>query len=136
MPRDYRRFYAMCKALGKTKEDAVCEFTDGRTESCRDLSDEEFDNVFEQLATLQKSIQKIPDDWEPKAGDTQRKKLIALAKNMYFRKPIRFILSALDDFCIRQKGKKMNDLSVAELGQVLHIYETKVYAGHLESLKR
>lgn len=126
----------MCKALDKTKEDAVCEFTDGKTESCRDLSDEEFNDLFNQLATLQTAVQKIPDDWEPKAGDAQRKKLIGIARNMHFGKPLSFILSTLDDFCIRQKGKKMNDLSVAELGHVLNIYETKVYAGHLKSMKR
>lgn len=134
--RDYKRFYAMCKALDKTKEDAVCEFTDGRTESCRDLSDEEFDDLFTKLAKLQFAVNKIPDDWEPKAGDTQRKKLIALAKNMYIGKPTKVILNILDEFCIRQKGKKMNDLSVAELGQVVTIYETKVYAGHLKGVNR
>lgn len=136
MPRDYRQFYAMCKALDKTKEDAVCEFTDGRTESCRDLSDEEFNELFAQLAALQAAVKKIPTNWEPKAGDKQRKKLIALAKNMYPYKTFSQIKPILDEFCIRQKGKKLMDLSVEELGHVLNIYETKVYAGHLKGVKR
>lgn len=126
----------MCKALDITKEEAVHEFTDGRTKSCRELSDWEFNELFAKLVSLQSSVRKIPDDWEPKPGDSQRKKLIALAKSMHIGKPTSLILDVLDDFCIRQKGKKMNDLSEAELGEVLTIYETKVYTSHLKGVQR
>lgn len=134
--RDYRRFYAMCKALDKTKEEAVCEFTDGRTESCRELSDEEFDQLFAKLVTLQTAVQKIPDDWEPKPGDAMRKKMFSIAREMYFHKSTAELKVIIDDFCIKQKKKPLNRLDLIELGQVLTIFETKVKPDHLKALKR
>lgn len=136
MHRDYRRFYAMCKVLGKTKEEAVCEFTDGRTESCSELSDEEFDQLFEKLVRLQTAVQKIPDDWEPAPGDATRKKMFSIAREMYFHKSTAELKKIIDDFCIKQKKKPLNRLDVIELGQVLTIFETKVKPDHLKALKR
>lgn len=134
--RDYRRFYAMCKALDKTKEEAVCEFTDGRTESCRELSDEEFDQLFAKLVTLQTAVQKIPDDWEPAPGDAMRKKMFSIARELYFHKSTAELKTIIDDFCIKQKKKPLNRLDLIELGQVLTIFETKVKPDHLKALKR
>lgn len=134
--RDYPRFYAMCKALDKTKEETVCEFTEGRTTSCREMSDQEFDQLFEMMVSMQSSVKKIPDDWEPRPGDAMRKKMFSIAREMYFNKSTAELKTIIDDFCIKQKKKPLNKLDVVELGQVLTIFETKVKTYHLEGVKR
>lgn len=136
MSRDYRRFYAMCKALGKTKEEAVFEFTEGRTKSCREMSNQEFDQLFEMMVSMQSSVQKIPDNWEPAPGDAMRKKMFSIAREVYFHKSTAELKTIIDDFCIKQKKKPLNRLDVIELGQVLTIFETKVKPDHLKALKR
>ncbi|AIM38077.1 hypothetical protein KO02_16330 [Sphingobacterium sp. ML3W] len=131
MPRDYRRFYAMCKALGKTKEEAVFEFTNGRTTSSGALSDKEFNELFNMLA----NHQQVPSMWGPAPGDTQRKKMIGLARSMNWGETTDQVLIKLDDFCLKQKKKRMNALSVYELGLILTILE-KIYSQYLGGIKR
>jgi hypothetical protein len=131
MIRDYRRFYAMCKALGKTKEESVYEFTNGRTTSCSALSDKEFNELFNMLS----SHQQVPRKWEPAPGDAQRKKMISLARSMNWGDTTDQVLIKLDDFCLRQKKKRMNALSTYELGLVLTVLE-KIYTEYLTEIKR
>jgi hypothetical protein len=131
MIRDYRRFYAMCKALGKTKEEAVYEYSNGLTTSCSSLSDKEFNELFNMLAKHQQA----PDKWEPAPGDAQRKKMIGLARTMNWGETTDQVLIKLDDFCLKQKKKRMNALSVYELGLVLTILE-KIYSQFLGGIKR
>ncbi|MEN5434112.1 hypothetical protein ABE545_10755 [Sphingobacterium faecium] len=131
MARNYKRFYAMCQALGKTKEEAVFEYTNGHTTSCRALSDRDFNDLLNILAKLQR----VPDYWEPAPGDAQRKKMIGLARNMNWADTPDQILVKLDEFCMKQKKKRMNALSVYELGLILTILE-KIYSQYLGGIKR
>lgn len=131
MARNYKRFYAMCQALGKTKDESVYEYTNGRTSSCRDLSDREFNDLFNMLA----NHQRIPDNWDPPPGDAQRKKLIGLARSMNWADTPDQILVKLDEFCMKQKKKRMNALSTYELGLIITVME-KIYSEFLAGIKR
>lgn len=131
MIRNYKRFYAMCKALGKTKEEAVYEFSNGSTTSCSALSDREFNDLFNMLA----NHQRVPEYWEPAPGDAQRKKLIGLARNMNWADTPDQILVKLDEFCMKQKKKRMNALSTYELGLIITVME-KIYSEYLGAIKR
>lgn len=131
MSRDYRRFYAMCKAFDKTKEEIVYDFTDGETTKCSDLTDEQFQVLFDQMIALQAGT------FVPAPGDLQRKKMIGLARTMHWGRTTSEIIEALDNWCLKQKFKKrLNDLTVSELGTLLTIFESKVYAGFLKGLKK
>lgn len=121
----------MCKALGKTKEEAVYEFSNGRTTSCSALSDREFNDLFNMLA----NHQRVPDNWEPAPGDSQRKKLIGLAKSMNWADTPDQILVKLDEFCMKQKKNRMNALSTYELGLIITVME-KIYSEYLTEIKR
>ena len=131
--RNYRTFFAICKALGKTKEEAVLEFTDGRTDSLSSLDDGEF----KELMVCLRRLQPVPDDWEPKPGDNIRKKMIGLAQTMRWGKSLNRLLDRLDEWCLNHtKYKKaLNELTIDELTKVCTILETKVYPDYLKGLK-
>ena len=122
----------MCKALGKTKEEAVFEYTNGHITSCRALSDRDFNELFNMLAKLQRVR---PSYWEPPPGDAQRKKLIGLARNMNWADSTDQILVKLDEFCMKQKKKRMNALTTYELGLIITVME-KIYSEFLAGIKR
>jgi len=131
--RNYRTFFAICKALGKTKEEAVLEFTDGRTDSLSSLDDGEF----KELMVCLRRLQPVPDGWEPKPGDGIRKKMIGLAQTMRWGKSLDELLGRLDGWCRTQTKykKSFNELTIDELVKVCTIFEAKVYASFLKGLK-
>ena len=132
MDRNYKQVYAILKDIGLSKEEAVLDFTDGRSDSLSSLDDGDFQEFMARL----RYFQPIPSGWQPKAGDAQRKKMIGIARSMHWGKNTAEIVSRLDDWCLKQKfKKKLNDHTVAELGTLVTIFENKVYTGYLKNIK-
>lgn len=102
----------------------------GRTESTKELTEPEVNHIIANLKALNPALQKF----EPKAGDKQRKKMIAIARMMNWG-DTKAILKRLDSWCKKQKFKKgLMQHNEAELGLLLTIFETKVYADYLKYL--
>ncbi len=72
MNRNYPEFHAICKAVGVNYKEAVLEFTDGRTESLRALTDGEYKELYLRARKWQpakrpedvKEAPKFPDVWK------------------------------------------------------------------------
>ena len=131
--RNYSDFFAICKRHGWDYKEKVVEFTNGATESLSSLSDGEY----RELLLLAKRFSPIPEDWEPPEGDEQRKKTIAIARDM--RWDVRgkeAMMQRIDNWCLTQtKYKKpLNKLSIDELNKVLHIFEHEVKPSFLKGL--
>lgn len=132
MNRNYRQVYAILKDIGLSKEEAVRDFTEGKSDSLSSLSDGEFKEFMIRL----RRFQPVPTGWKPSPGDAQRKKMIGLARSMHWGRDTIEIIARLDDWCLKQKfKKKLNDHTVAELGTLVTIFENKVYTGYLKALK-
>lgn len=132
MNRNYRQVYAILKDIGLSKEEAVLDFTEGKSDSLSSLSDGEFKEFMIRL----RRFQPVPKGWQPRAGDAQRKKMIGLARSMHWGRDTIEIIARLDDWCLKQKfKKKLNDHTVTELGTLVTIFENKVYTGYLKALK-
>ena len=132
MVRDYKKLFAILKAIGLTKEEAVMDFTEGKSDSLKSLNDGEFKEFMIRLRRLQPA----PKKWQPSPGDGQRKKMIGLAKSMHWGRDTLEVIARLDEWCLKQKyHKRLNDLSVMELGTLLTIFEHKVYTGYLKGIK-
>lgn len=132
--RNYKELFAICKRLGLDYKEEVYNFTNGRTDSLRKLTDGEYLHL---CISLNKAA---PGDWEPKPGDRVRKKMIAIAKQMQWHDPRlkkEGLFAALDDWCLNQKYKKrLNDLNVEELGVLATIFEKNVLADYLKALNK
>lgn len=131
--RNYAQLFAICKAQGFDYKDKVAEFTNGRTDSLKALTDAEYREMMLQLNKHNAHLRQTKT-FEIKPGDKQRKKMIALAKNM----GIADAVWAVNNWCI-QYGKYAKPLmqhTPNELNQVLHIYETKYYASYLANLNK
>lgn len=142
--RDYKKFYALCKAQGIDKGELVLGMTRGYTKSLRAISDQEFDELMSQLEIASaKPRNDVPiRGWFPKPGDKQRKKMISLARQMGWggspsSADVKLIVSKLDTWCLKQKyGKALMQHTVAELNLLLTIFEEKVFADYLKGLNK
>ncbi|MBD3748529.1 MAG: hypothetical protein IE931_03440 [Sphingobacteriales bacterium] len=128
MSRNYAPIFAACKSIGLEYQEAVYEFTKGRTQSLRALSDGEVKHLQLELNARQQS------NWKPKPGDKQRKKMIGLARSMQYAHPV----EAVNEWCINygRYNKPLMDHDEDELNKVLYIYEHEVYASYLRNLNR
>lgn len=129
----YEQVFAFCKKHGLDYKDVVSQFTNGRTDSLRALSDAEYLHL---CIGLNRSS---PGKWEPKPGDKVRKKMIAIARQMHWGTAGSnfHLLAKLDAWCLKQKyGKRLNDLSVEELGVMATVFEKNVYGDYLKGLNR
>ncbi len=132
--RDYKQFFAICKAHGFDYKDKVAEFTDGRTDSLRGLSDEEWVALERRMLSLNAPFRKRT--FKPRPGDAQRKKMLSIARQMGWVRDGRTDVSRVNDWCLSQKYKKgLNELTMVELNTLLYIFETKVLASYYEGFK-
>lgn len=136
MPRNYKQFFAICKAHGFDYKDKVAEFTEGRTESLTDLSDGEYKEMMLRLVRLNEPHRK---QFTPPSGDAQRKKIIAVARDM--RWDVRgkeVMMQRIDDFMLNRTKyrKKLNELTVDELNKVCYIFENEVKSSFLKGLNK
>lgn len=123
----YKELFAICKRLGLDYKEEVHNFTNGRTDSLRALTDGEYLHL---CISLNKAA---PGNWKPKPGDKIRKKMIALAKQMQWNDPI----VTLNAWCLKQKYKKrLNDLNAEELGVLVTILEKNVFGSYLKGLNK
>jgi hypothetical protein len=127
MKRDYKQFFAIIKQHGLEKEEVVLEFTKGETDSLSALKDAEFNELMRRLARYNK---KPP-------GDQQRKKIIAIARQMHSGKSTKEIIKIIDGWCLKQKyAKPLMGLDLQQLGVMVTIYESKVLADYLSGLNK
>ena len=126
--RNYKVFFAICKAVGLDKEEVVYEFTGGRTSSLKDIDDGEFKELMIRLRRMQPA--KAPQSVRP--GDAQRKKMIAIAGKMNWGTNTLEIVGRLNGWLRGTYGKELNELDVAELGKVLWVMENKIYKDYLK----
>jgi hypothetical protein len=127
MKRDYKQFFAIIKKHDLQKEEVVLEFTQGRTNSLSALTDNEYNELMRRAARFNP----IPP------GDQQRKKMIALAKQMYPGRSTKQLIEILDGWCLKQKyAKPLMGLDLQQLGVMVTIYETKVLTDFLSNLNK
>lgn len=132
--RNYKRIFAILNAIGMTKEEAVLEFTDGRTDSMSALSDAEFNLLLSQLTILQD----VPKDWKPKPGDAMRKKMMGIARDMRWGVTSQPVIAKINDFLLtRTKFKKpLDQLTPDELQEACTILENYVKTSFYKGLNR
>ncbi|SMG35764.1 hypothetical protein [Sphingobacterium psychroaquaticum] len=130
MARNYAQFFAICKAVGRDKEDVVLEFTGGRTDSLSKLDDGEWKELMLQVRKWQPT--KRPSDIPE--GDSQRKKLIALAGKMHWGANTLEIIGRLNVWCQNQYQQELNQLDVAKLNKAVWVMENKIYKEYLKKI--
>ncbi|KAA6347848.1 hypothetical protein EZS27_004713 [termite gut metagenome] len=111
--RSYALFYALLKNLkGYDKEDAVYDFTDGRTTHLSDLSQTEYQGACRYL----QGIADMNAD-RRRAGS----KVLNLLTGMGFRTTCKEEWIEIDRFLLDKRiaGKRYRDLSVSELKALL-----------------
>ncbi|MGY3054363.1 hypothetical protein ACVWYG_002570 [Pedobacter sp. UYEF25] len=134
--RNYAQLFAICKKHGLDYKDKVFEFTDGRTDSLKALTDGEYRELMIRMQLLNPSHPPNPQRgnglaFTPKPGDKQRKSFIGIASQMRWGKDTKELIAAIDVWCLAQKYKKpLNSLDVKELNTLLYIFETKVLADY------
>lgn len=132
------RFNTLLGSIGRAKEkkDIIADFTDGRTESTVDLSDNELRDL---MAVLQQLAPK-PED----KANKMRRKIIAIAHQLQWyitdaegtlilkRGKAQIDYKHLDQWCVKHGsfGKVMNAHNVAELTVLVTNLE-RVLAHHL-----
>lgn len=131
--RNYGQFFAICKAHGFDYKDKVYEFTDGHTESLSSLSDLEYTQMMKMLIDLNEPFRK---GFEPKPGDKERKKMIALALLMNWG-DIKTVVARIDAWSRKQKFKKgWMQHNPAEISLLVTIFEQRVYPDYLTGLNQ
>lgn len=130
MNRNYKELFAICKAAGLDYKDAVLNFTEGRTDSLRALSDGEYRELMLQVRKWQPA--RRPVDIAP--GDAQRKKMIAIAGKMYWGTNTLEIVGKLNEWCRNQYGKELNELDVPTLNKAVWVLENKVQKDYLKKV--
>lgn len=133
MPRNYKTIFAICKQHGWDYKDKVAEFTEGRTDSLSSLTDAEL----LQLESELKKFNALPKDWKPKDGNEQRRKMIAIARDMRWdARGKDVMMKRIDEWCkTKTKYKKaLNDLEVDELNKVVYIFEHQVKKAFLKNV--
>jgi len=133
-PSKYSQFFAICKKHGFDYKEKVAEFTNGETDSLRKLTDDQFEAMMILMEEMNKGYRK---DFEPKPGDKQRKKLIGIAKDMFWGKNTKETVADIDRWCKKQKFKKgLMAHTEKELNLLVAIFEQKVYPDYLHNLNR
>ncbi|SUJ26419.1 Uncharacterised protein [Sphingobacterium spiritivorum] len=136
MARDYSQLFAICNTHGFDYKEMVYEFTEGRTDSLTKLSDGEFKELMIRLTRLNAPARQ---QFTPPPGDRQRKKIIAIARDMRWdARGNAIMMQRIDDFLINRSkyGKRLNDLTVDELNKVCFIFENEVKVSFLKGLNR
>lgn len=128
MARDYKTFFAICKALGLDKEEVVFEFTGGETKSLSALNDGEWKELMIQLRKRQPA--RKPTEVRP--GDAQRKKMIAIAGKMNWGTNTMEVVGKLNQWLRDTYGKELNEFEVTELNRIVWVMENKVYKDYLK----
>lgn len=134
MSRDYKQFFAICKKHGFDYKEKVAEFTEGRTESLTALSDGEYKEMMVRLTRLNEPMRK---SFTPKPGDKQRKKIIAIARDMRWDvQGAKVMMQRINYYCLNKtKYKKtLNNLTVDELNKVVYIFEHEVKKSFLNNI--
>ena len=136
MTRDYKQFFAICKKHGFDYKEKVAEFTEGRTDSLKALSDGEYKEMMVLLTRLNEPMRK---GFTPKPGDAQRKKIIGIARDMRWdARGDAIMMHRIDEFMLNRTKyrKKLNDLTVDELNKVCFIFENEVKSSFLKGLNQ
>ena len=101
-----------------------------RTESTKERTETEVLNVIEKL----KKLLPAGNKFIPPPGDPQRKKIIAIAREMRCDvRGITLMMQRIDNFMLTRSKykKKLNDLSVDELNKVCYTFENDVKSSFL-----
>ncbi len=124
--------------LTHQKSQMVGGATGGRTESSKDLYYNEAADLIKQLQAMQPVQQ-----WKPKEGEQQRRKIIAIAYNMRWEIPNpkggkpKADMQRINEWCtVYGFGKKkLNEYTAAELPKLVSIFEI-VYKQFLNGIKK
>lgn len=132
--RDYSRFFAICKTHRFDYKDKVAEYTKGKTDSLRALTDDQFTDLMVMMIQINIGYRK---DFIPKPGDKQRKKLIGIAKSMFWGKNTEETLVDLDRWIRKQKFKKpLMSHTPNELNLIIAIFEQRVEPDYLTAITK
>jgi hypothetical protein len=137
-PQQLKQLHTLLQKQNLThhKAEMVGGATGGRTESSKELTYTEAADLIKQLQAMQPVQQ-----WKPKPGEQQRRKIIAIAYNMHWEIPNpkggkpKADMNRINDWCIKFGfgHKKLNDYTVQELPKLVSIFEI-VYKQFLKGI--
>lgn len=118
----YSQFFAAYNASKKkgnnnTKEETVYSFTDGRTDSLKDLSEWELQELNRQLSGIAPA--------NNTKEDKMRKAIIAIFKKM--NRPTADAIGWAEKQGVRGEKKAFNDYTTQELYVLIHVAEKVLY---------
>lgn len=127
-PEQFRKMMALFQKSGLMgrRHAFAWDFSDGRTESTKDLSHKEVQNIISALEDHFKDLDK---------ADVMRKKMIALARQMHWEVDGKADMKRIDDFC-KKNGpykKSLNSHNIKELGILLGVFK-KVYKQYMSNI--
>lgn len=133
MARSYAQIFAICNKHGWDYKEKVFEFT-GSHDSLSKLTDGEYREFLRQMINIGNDPKSV---FTPKPGDAQRKKMIAIARDM--RWDVRgktAMMDRIDNWCLTQTKykKSLNNLTVDELNKVVYIFEHEVKKSFLNNI--
>lgn len=119
-----KALHALLNRLGmdtEAKRDMISAATAGRTQSSKELTEAEAKALIDGLQTRAKAL-----PFAPKPGDTQRKKIISMARTLGWEVIARNGQQAadmrrIDNWCVKygKFGKRLGDHTVKELNQLV-----------------
>jgi hypothetical protein len=128
----YSEFHTLCGQYGLNYKEKVLEFTKGKINSLRALTDDQYEEMLRRLKTLTGK-----KDFEVKPGDDKRKTIISIARDMQWDINGKIdLMKRINNFTLtRTKFKKrLNALSIAELDHVIYIMRTEVKPDFLKGI--
>ena len=131
----FKQMMTLFNQSGKTGYRHVYAFeaSNGRTESTKELTEPEVLTIIEKLKNL------VPggNNFTPPPGDAQRKKIIAIARDMRWNaRGTKIMMQRIDEFMLTRTKykKKLNALTVDELNKVCYTFENDVKSSFLTGL--
>lgn len=127
--------FTQTKQIGY-RHTACFNVSNGRTESTRDLTENEADLLIADLKKLL-PLNKVALRFTPKPGDKERKRIISIARDMqYDLNSDKEMMKLIDDFCLTRTKykKKLMDLTEDELTKVRYVFAKQVKRSFYDAL--
>ncbi len=139
MPNKYARFFAILKQINATggnltKEEAISDFTGGKTSSLSDLTPQQLSALETTLATMSRPTSLVRQPFKNSQCQQQRRKLIAIFNSIHGKATG---LAECKRWVLKQgvngQKKPLNDYDSHELSILITVAE-KIKEHHIKSL--
>jgi hypothetical protein len=109
------------RGLMEMKADIIGEFTNGRTNSSKELTDAEA----RELIRILPNPSKGEGSWKPKPGDAMRKKILAMAAEIGWKNNGKIDVQRVNAWCEKYSSfkKPLNAHTTEELNKLVNQFE-------------